>query len=155
MARTKAVAVRLHLNRSPDSWSGWLCLCTSGRPPAILLKTALVACGQQLTGRVAEIPACCARLSLRCQRFVDSPGDKVGPSSACSVLSPSLLTCLQDFIHVPRLKDENAAELFLVLRVGTVGGCHFAVPPVHGQRGFRRLERFSASPVPVGAKMVI
>src|SRR5215469_15744255 len=137
MARTKAVAVRLHLNRSPDSWSGWLCLCTSGRPPAILLKSAFVACGQQLTGRVAEIPACCARLSLRCQRFVDSPGDKVGPSSACSVLSPSLLTCLQDFvhvprwpnlenvairqrrmladelysmIHVPRLKDENAAE---------------------------------------------
>src|SRR6516164_4859177 len=106
----------------------------------------------------------------------------VRPSSACSVLSPSLLTCLHDFvhvrrwpnlenvairqrrmlpdelysmIHVPRLKDENAAELFLGFRVGTVGGRHFAVLPVNGQRGFRRLERFSAGPVPVGAKMVI
>src|SRR5215472_11502840 len=104
------------------------------------------------------------------------------PSSACSLLSPSLLTCLHDFahvpcrpnlenvavfqgrmlrhelygmIHVPRLKDENAAELFLGFRVGTVGGRDFAVLPVQGQRGFRRLERFSASPVPVGAKMVI
>src|SRR5215469_15883242 len=62
---------------------------------------------------------------------------------------------LHSMIHVPRLKDENAAELFLGFRVGTVGGCHFAVLPVNGQRGFRRLERFSASPVPVGAKMVI
>src|SRR5215467_4680297 len=58
-------------------------------------------------------------------------------------------------IHIPRLKYANAAELFLGFRVGTVGGCHFAVLPVNGQRGFRRLERFSASPVPVGAKMVI
>src|SRR5262249_27139224 len=62
---------------------------------------------------------------------------------------------LYSVIHVPCLKDENAAELFLGFRVGTVGGCHFAVLPVNGQRGFRRLERFSASPVPVGAKMVI
>lgn len=66
-------------------------------------------------------------------------------SSACSVLSPSLLTCLHHFvqvrrwpnlenaavlqgrmlrhelysmIHVPRLKDANAAELFLGFRIG-------------------------------------
>src|SRR5262249_19966927 len=111
-----------------------------------------------------------------------SPPLSVTPCSACSVLSPALLTCLHDFvhvrrgpnlknvavrqggmlrnelyrmIHVPRLEDENTAELFLGFRVGTVGGCHFAVLPVNGQRGFRRLERFSASPVPVGAKMVI
>src|SRR5215467_7182923 len=78
----------------------------------------------------------------------------VTPCSACSVLSPSLLTCLDDFIHVrhrpklenvavrqgrmlrhelqrmihvPRLKDENPADLFLGFRVGTVGGYHFAV----------------------------
>src|SRR5215470_17605176 len=62
---------------------------------------------------------------------------------------------LYSMIHVPRLKHENATELFLGFRVGTVGGCHFAVLPVNGQRGFRRLESFSASPVPVGAKMVI
>src|SRR5215813_13941096 len=111
-----------------------------------------------------------------------SPPLSVTPCSACSVLSPALLTCLHQFvhvrrgpnlenvavlqgrmlrnelysmIHVPRLEDENTAELFLGFRVGTVGGCHFAVLPVNGQRGFRRLERFSASPMPVGAKMVI
>src|SRR5215470_7749854 len=114
-------------------------------------------------------------------RLISSPLS-VTPCSACSVLSPALLTCLHQFIHVrrwpnlenvavlqgrmlrhelysmihvPRLKDEYAAELFLSFRVGTVGGCDFPVLPVNGQRGFRRLERFSASPVPVGAKMVI
>jgi hypothetical protein len=30
-------------------------------------------------------------------RSVDSAGDKAEPSSACSVLSPSLLTCLHQF----------------------------------------------------------
>ena len=94
-----------------------------------------------------------------CQRFVNSAGDKVEPSSACSVFSPSLLTCLYDFvqvprwsnlenvairqrwmlrhelyslIHVPRLKDENAAELFFGFGIGTVGRCHFAVLPGQG-----------------------
>src|SRR5271157_3982028 len=103
-------------------------------------------------------------------------------SSACRVLSPSLLTCLQHFvqvrcrpnlknaavlqgrmlrhelysmIHVPRLKDENTAELFLGFRIGTVRSCHFAVLPIQGQGGFRRLKRFSTSPVPIGAKMVV
>src|SRR6516164_2067828 len=58
-------------------------------------------------------------------------------------------------IHVPRLKDENAAELFLGFRIGTVRGYDFAVLPIQGQRGFRRLKRFSTSPMPVGAKMVV
>src|SRR6478672_5201916 len=103
-------------------------------------------------------------------------------SSARSVLSPSLLTCLHHFaqvrrwpnlenaavlqgrmlrdelysmIHVPRLEDENAAELFLGFRIGTVRSCDFAVLPIQGQGGFRRLKRFSTSPMPVGAKMVV
>ena len=104
------------------------------------------------------------------------------PSSACSVLSPSLLTCLHDFvqvrrwpnpenaavlqgrmlrhelysmIHVPRLKDENAAELFLRFRIGTVRRCDFAVLPIQGQGGFPRLKRFSTHPMPAGVKMVV
>src|SRR6516225_6597634 len=111
-----------------------------------------------------------------------SPPLSVTPCSACSVLSPALLTCLHQFIHVrrgpnlenvavlqgrmlrhelyrmihvPRLKDEYAAELFLGFRIGTVRGCDFAVLPIQGQRGFRRLKRFSTSPMPVGAKMVV
>src|SRR5262245_56568789 len=106
----------------------------------------------------------------------------VGPRSACSVFSPSLLTCLNHFvhvrywpnlenaavlqgrmlrhelysmIHVPRLKDENAAELFLGFRIGTVRSCDFPVLPIQGRGGFRRLKRFSTSPMPVGAKMVV
>src|ERR1700721_1065252 len=58
-------------------------------------------------------------------------------------------------IHVPRLKDENAAELFLGFRVGTIRSCDFAVLPIQGQGGFRRLKSFSTSPMSVGAKMVI
>src|SRR5580704_10677278 len=104
------------------------------------------------------------------------------PSSACSILAPPLLTCLQDFvhvrywpdlenaavlqgrmlrdelhsmIHVPRFKNENTPELFLGLRIGTVGSRHFAVLPGQGKGGFRRLNRFATSPMPVGAKMVV
>src|SRR5262249_53896408 len=93
------------------------------------------------------------------RRFVDSARDKAEAFSAPSVLAAPLLACLHDFahvpcwpnlenvavfhsrmlrhelysmIHVPRLKDENAAELFLGFRVGTVGGCHFAVLPRQG-----------------------
>src|SRR5215475_529616 len=104
------------------------------------------------------------------------------PCSACSVLSPALLTCLHQFIHVrrgpnlenvairqrrmladelhsmihvPRLKDENAAELFFGFRIGTVGRSHLAVLPIQGQSSFRRLKSFSTSPMPVGAKMVV
>src|SRR5215475_3920842 len=102
--------------------------------------------------------------------------------SACSVLSPSLLTCLHDFIHVrrwpnlenvairqrrmlrhelysmihvPRLKDENAAKLFFGFGKGAVGRCHLAVLPIQGQGGLRPLKRFSTGPVPAGAKMVV
>src|SRR5262245_36025904 len=111
-----------------------------------------------------------------------SPPLSVTPCSACSVLSPALLTCLHQFIHVrrgpnlenvairqrrmlrhelysmihvPRLKDENTAELFLGLRIGAVGSCHFAVLPIQGQRCFRTLKRFSTTPVPVGAEMIV
>ena len=62
---------------------------------------------------------------------------------------------LYSMIHVPRLKDKNAAELFLGFRIGTVGRCNFAVLPIQGQGGFRRLKRFSTSPMPVGAKIVV
>src|SRR5262245_62020151 len=62
---------------------------------------------------------------------------------------------LYSMIHVPRLKDENAAELFLGFRIGTVRSCDLAVLPIQGQGGFRRLKRFSTSKVPVGAKMVV
>jgi hypothetical protein len=62
---------------------------------------------------------------------------------------------LYSMIHIPRLKDENAAELFLGFRIGTVSSCHFAVLPMQGQGRFLRLKRFSTSPVPVGAKMVV
>src|SRR5215471_11364185 len=58
-------------------------------------------------------------------------------------------------IHVPRLEDKHAAELFLGFRVGTVGGYDFTVLPRQGQRGFRRLKRFATSPMSFGAKMFI
>src|SRR5262245_13090356 len=102
-------------------------------------------------------------------------------TSACAVLS-SLLARLNDFadvsrrtnlpnvairerrmladelyrvIHVPRLKDQNAAKLFLSFRVGTVGRCHFAIFPRQGQGGFRGLKRFATGPVTAGAKMFV
>src|SRR5215472_7479594 len=102
-----------------------------------------------------------------------SPPLSVTPCSACSVLLPALLTCFRDFahvpcwpnlenvavgqsgmltdelhsmIHVPRLKDEYAAELFLGFRIGAIGGRHFAVLPIQGQGGFRALKRFAAAP---------
>src|SRR5271156_2112843 len=62
---------------------------------------------------------------------------------------------LNGMIHVPRLKHENAAELFLGLRIRTVGRRNFAVLPIHGQRGLMRLKSFSTSKVPVGAQMVV
>ena len=37
---------------------------------------------------------------------------------------------LYSMIQVPRLKDENAAELFHGFRVGTVRRCDFAVLPI-------------------------
>src|ERR1700677_799085 len=77
-------------------------------------------------------------------------------SAGCG-LSPSLFACLQDLAHIPswtnledaavlhrrvlrhklerlvhvaRLEDQNAAELFLGFGVGTVGGGDFAVLPI-------------------------
>jgi hypothetical protein len=61
---------------------------------------------------------------------------------------------LYSLIQVLRLKDENAAELFLGFRVGAVSGFGFAVLPTESHGGFR-LKRFSTSPMPVGAKMVV
>src|SRR3984885_4120 len=122
------------------------------------------------------------RFSLHVPALVDSVRDKLEPSSGSDDLSPSLLTCLDDFVHVPgrsnlenvairqsrmladelysmvhvpRLKDEYAAELFFGFGIGAVGRCHLAVLPIQGQGGFRPLKRFSTAPVPAGAKMVV
>jgi hypothetical protein len=68
-----------------------------------------LACSQQLT--VRALPLRTARgFHGAWRRFVDSAGDKAEPSSARSVLSRSLLTCLHDFVHVPRWPNlENVA----------------------------------------------
>src|SRR5882724_9610857 len=58
-------------------------------------------------------------------------------------------------IEVSRLKDLNAAELFLGLRIGAVGRRDFAVFPVQGQRGLRRLKRYLGNQMSVGAQMVV
>src|SRR5579871_768684 len=110
-----------------------------------------------------------------------SPRAKPEPSSRATS-PPSVLTCLHDFthvsyrpnledvailqrgmlrhelyrlIHVPRFQHENAAELFFRFRVRAVRGCDFAVFPIQGQRGFRRLQPFSTIPMPVSAKMIV
>src|SRR5258706_7987829 len=58
-------------------------------------------------------------------------------------------------IEVSRLKDLNAAELFLGFRIGAVGRRDFAVFPVQGQRGLRRLKWYFGDKMPVGAEMVV
>ena len=58
-------------------------------------------------------------------------------------------------IEVSRLKDENAAELFLGFRIWTIGRRDFAVFPVQGQRGVRRLKRYFGNQMSVGAQMVV
>src|SRR6185369_56247 len=58
-------------------------------------------------------------------------------------------------IKVSRLKDLNAAELFLGFRIGAVGGRDFAVFPVQGQRGLRRLKRYFGNKMSVGAQMLV
>src|SRR5438034_8091063 len=45
-------------------------------------------------------------------------------------------------IEVSRLKDLNAAKLFLAFHIGAVSRRDFAVFPVQGQRGLRRLKRY-------------
>src|SRR6266536_698072 len=58
-------------------------------------------------------------------------------------------------IEVSRLKDENAAELFLGFRIGAISRRDFAVFPVQGQRGLRRLKRYFGDKMSVGAQMVV
>src|ERR1700731_1743606 len=58
-------------------------------------------------------------------------------------------------IEISRLKDLNAAKLFLGFRIGAVGDRHFAVFPVQGQRALRRLTRYFGDQMSVGAQMVI
>src|SRR2546421_444930 len=57
-------------------------------------------------------------------------------------------------IEVSRLKDLNPAELFLGFRIGAISRRDFAVFPVQGQRGFRRLKRYFGDKMSVGAQMV-
>src|SRR6266481_3565205 len=58
-------------------------------------------------------------------------------------------------IEVSRLKDVNAAELFLGFRIGPVGRRDFAVFPVQGQSGLRRLKRYFGNQMSAGAQMVV
>src|SRR5437764_12931011 len=58
-------------------------------------------------------------------------------------------------IEVSRLEDLNAAKLFLGFRTGAVGRRDFAVFPVQGQRGLRRLKRYFGDKMSVGAQMVV
>src|SRR5271163_3422143 len=58
-------------------------------------------------------------------------------------------------IEVSRLKDLNAAELFLGFRIGAVGRRDFAVFPVQGHGGLRRLKRYFGSSMSVGAQTVV
>src|SRR5215472_8973544 len=71
---------------------------------------------------------------------------------ACRVLSPSLLTCLYDFVHVPRFGDSDAAELFLSFGIGTIRRCDFAVLPIQSQGGFRRLKRCFPTTCPLARR---
>src|SRR5882724_542783 len=58
-------------------------------------------------------------------------------------------------IEVSRLKDLNASKLFLGFRIGAISRRDFAVFPVQGQRGLRRLKRYFGDKMSVGAQMVV
>src|SRR5216684_1013765 len=58
-------------------------------------------------------------------------------------------------IEVSRLKDLNAAKLFLGFRIGAIRRRDFAVFPVQGQRSLRRLKRYFGDKMSVGAQMVV
>src|SRR5712692_7937916 len=58
-------------------------------------------------------------------------------------------------IEVSRLKDLNAAKLFLGFRIGAISRRDFAVFPVQGQRGLRRLKRYFGDKMSVGTQMVV
>src|SRR5258708_35988446 len=57
-------------------------------------------------------------------------------------------------IEVSRLKDLNAAKLFLGFRIGAISRRDFAVFPVQGQRGLWRLKRYFGDKMSVGAQTV-
>src|SRR5438132_13546766 len=56
-------------------------------------------------------------------------------------------------IEVSRLKDLNAAKLFLGFRIRAVSRRDFAVFPVQGQRGLGRLKWYFGDKMSVGAQM--
>src|SRR5213075_1645236 len=58
-------------------------------------------------------------------------------------------------IEVSRLKDLNAAKLLLGFRIGSISRRDFAVFPVQGQRGLRRLKRYFGDKMSVGTQMVV
>src|SRR6266700_5418401 len=58
-------------------------------------------------------------------------------------------------IEVSRLKDLNAAKLFLGFRIGAIRRRDFAVFPVQGQRRLRRLKRYFGDKMSVSAQMVV
>src|SRR2546425_11350385 len=62
---------------------------------------------------------------------------------------------LNGLIEVSRLKDEKAGELFLGFRIGVISRRDFAVFPVQGQRGLRRLKSYFGDKMSVGAQMVV
>src|SRR5580692_10191686 len=58
-------------------------------------------------------------------------------------------------IEVSRLKDLNAAKLFLCFRIRAIRRRDLAVFPVQSQRGLRRLKRYFGDKVSVSAQMVV
>src|SRR5712692_7322293 len=58
-------------------------------------------------------------------------------------------------IEISRLKDLNATKLFLGFRIGAIRRRNFAVFPVEGQRGLRRLKRYFGDKMSVGTQMVV
>src|SRR5467141_1718999 len=58
-------------------------------------------------------------------------------------------------IEISRLKDLNAAKLFLGFRIRAIRRRDFAVFPAQGQRGLRRLKRYFGDKMSVGAQMVV
>src|ERR1700757_898644 len=58
-------------------------------------------------------------------------------------------------IEVSRLKDLNAAKLFLGFRIGAIRRRDFAVFPVQRQRRLRRLKRYFGDQMSVSAQMVV
>jgi hypothetical protein len=62
---------------------------------------------------------------------------------------------LNGMTEVSRLKDLDAAEMFLGFHIGPVSRRDFAVFPVQGHGGLRRLKRYFGKKVSVCAQMVV